>query len=78
MLFVDWFRRKETFKSESMVLRLSISSEKTTITEVDTNVITVVRGLSSFKNSNKVLRTGQWISDSMLVLRFYHRNISAT
>jgi hypothetical protein len=29
--------------------------EKTTITEVDINIITMVRGLSSFENNNKVI-----------------------
>ena len=58
VLMFDWFRRKETFQRESLVLRLPLFAEKTTITEVYPNIITVVRVvmvLPSFKNNNFVL-----------------------
>jgi hypothetical protein len=54
MLFFDWFKQKENFKLKSMVLRLSFLSEKAIFTEVGTNIITVIRGLSSFKKNNKL------------------------
>ena len=38
-----------------MVLRLSLLSEISTIIEIDTNIITMVRGVSSFENNNKVI-----------------------